>query len=326
MLVKEFNKSVKAKLYDFTYTPFMSSMVIAWIVLNHKYILIYMASFDIEKKLELLKKHDFSFHSQWINIPYAENIFLPILFGLFYTFVYPKISKTFYQYTLNEKKELKKVKQKIEELTPILEEDAKVIKADNYEKTKKIFDLEESISKVENKHLKEIEIFEENSSEQIKIINDGHNKEIKSIKGKLTKEIEKSYKEKMSNLEKDFNESWAEIQKEKNDLLDEITKLNKKLSSHKNITKSSKDTARIVEDDKSKILQYFYNSNYKTSLFSLALDGIVDSTKIPRPKVSKIISELINENILEKNNRGYLFITDTGNFYLVEKFDNENKK
>ena len=326
MLVKEFNKSVKAKLYDFTYTPFMSSMVIAWIVLNHKYILIYMASFDIEKKLELLKKHDFSFHSQWINIPYAENIFLPILFGLFYTFVYPKISKTFYQYTLNEKKELKKVKQKIEELTPILEEDAKVIKADNYEKTKKIFDLEESISKVENKHLKEIEIFEENSSEQIKIINDGHNKEIKSIKGKLTKEIEKSYKEKMSNLEKDFNESWAEVQKEKNDLLDEITKLNKKLSSHKNITKSSKDTARIVEDDKSKILQYFYNSNYKTSLFSLALDGIVDSTKIPRPKVSKIISELINENILEKNNRGYLFITDTGNFYLVEKFDNENKK
>ena len=36
MPINEFSKSMKAKMYDFTYTPFMSSMVIAWIILNHK--------------------------------------------------------------------------------------------------------------------------------------------------------------------------------------------------------------------------------------------------------------------------------------------------
>jgi len=91
MPLNELSKSMKAKIYDFTYTPFISSVVIAWIVLNHKYILIYFASFDLDKKMKLLENYDFS---KW-DIPYMNNVYLPILFGLFYTFIYHWISQLF---------------------------------------------------------------------------------------------------------------------------------------------------------------------------------------------------------------------------------------
>lgn len=51
----EISDSLKVKLYDYSYSPFMGSFIISWIALNHKYILIYFSTMEnITKKLELL--------------------------------------------------------------------------------------------------------------------------------------------------------------------------------------------------------------------------------------------------------------------------------
>ena len=124
-MITDITNSIKAKLYDFTYTPFMSSVVISWVVLNHKYLLIYFGKAPLPKKIVML--NDYSFSSSLSNaaIPYAMNIWFPIIIGLLYVFVYPLVSKIFYEYTLNRTKALKKIKQNIEDETPLTQEEAK---------------------------------------------------------------------------------------------------------------------------------------------------------------------------------------------------------
>lgn len=132
-MIDDIKDSIKAKLYDFQYTPFMSSVLISWVVINHKYLLVFFADYDdLEKKLDLLKEWDFALHTPWFTVPYVMNVLLPILFGLFYVFVYPKINKKFYEYTLERNKELKKIKQDIEDETPITQEKARELKREHY--------------------------------------------------------------------------------------------------------------------------------------------------------------------------------------------------
>lgn len=128
--MSDITNSIKAKLYDFTYTPFMSSMIISWIILNHKYLLIYFGDSKLDEKLTLLNEYDFSWHTSKFDLPYTMNVWFPIIFGLFYVFVYPWASKIFYEYTLERTKALKKVKQKIEDETPITQEEARQIRQD----------------------------------------------------------------------------------------------------------------------------------------------------------------------------------------------------
>jgi len=263
MLVKEFSKSMKAKMYDFTYTPFMSSMVIAWIILNHKYILIYMASYDLDKKLDLLENYDFYI---W-GIPYMSNAILPIIFGLFYTFIYPKISKYFYQYTLNRTKELKTIKKDIEDKTPITEEEAKEYREQFILMSAEIQELRTQLSNANKLVLK------------------------KNTNNHLTKQ----------NIQNKFPNNTSNL-----------------------TTKVLKED--IEEDDKTKILRFFYESNYSGTTESTTLDNIFKKTKIPRPKIQEIINDLVNNNILIRPTESYeqMRISDAGNKFLIETFDKES--
>ena len=129
-MLSDITNSIKAKLYDFTYTPFMSSMIISWIILNHKYLLIYFGDSKLDEKLKHLNEYDFSASIFSLTVPYAMNVWFPIAFGLFYVFAYPWASKIFYEYTLERTKALKEIKQKIEDETPITQEEARQIRQD----------------------------------------------------------------------------------------------------------------------------------------------------------------------------------------------------
>ena len=156
-MLKDIQNSIKAKLYDFTYSPFMSSMIISWIIINHKYILIYMANYDLDKKLALLKQYDFTWHTTWFHVPWVFNIWIPILFGLFYTFIYPMASKKFYEYTLEKNKELKEIKQDIEDITPITQEEARTLRESITQLTENKYELEKKLIEIEDRYKKKIQ-------------------------------------------------------------------------------------------------------------------------------------------------------------------------
>ena len=269
-MLKDVQNSIKAKLYDFTYSPFMSSMIISWIIINHKYILIYMATYDLDKKLTLLKQYDFTWHTTWFHIPWVFNIWIPILFGLFYTFIYPMASKKFYEYTLEKNKELKKIKQDIEDITPITQEEARTLRESITQLTENKYELEKKLIEVEDRYKNKVE--------------EVNNKEITTPSAILPKS-------------------------------------NKKATNIPKIIKNK-------EDDKTKILRFFYESNYKPIVRTRLLDNVVKVIKIARPKSEKILNLLLKDKILYEKPDQYDFnrdieITDDGNKILLEMFDKE---
>ena len=270
-MINDIKNSIKAKLYDFAYTPFMSSMVISWIIINHKYILIYMASYDLDKKLTLLEQYDFTFYISWFSIPWGLNIWLPIAFGLFYTFLYPFASKKFYEYTLEKNKELKKIKQDIEDVTPVTQEEARTLRESITQLTENKFELEKKLIEVEDRYKKKTQEF---NSKMI-VPPTGH-----------------------------------------------VSILNKEVTSLPKIIKNK-------ENDRTKILRFFYESNYKPVIEIQLLDSVVSQTKIARPKAKKIVDQLVQDDILLINSsqyedEKYIDIAKIGNELLIEMFDKEN--
>ncbi len=287
-----------------------------------KYILIYMASHNLDKKLELLKNYDFSL---W-GIPYMYNVILPISFGLFYTFVYPWLSQLFYSYTLNRQKTLKTIKTKAEDQTPITQEEAKALKKENYDKTEILLELEDKIAKIRSDYDMRITTIEDDTKHKITTeLNTLHQKKIKELKQDYEENIEKTKKA----LDEDYKGAYQELMEEKGALKDSLFKTeseNKRLKAEneKLLVQIPKQTIHN-ETAKEKILRYFYESNYRGLIFQDALDSIVKKTNIARPKVSQVIDELMGENIL-KTDSGFLKVTQEGNYYLVQKFDKESKK
>lgn len=292
-MLSDITNSIKAKLYDFTYTPFMSSMIIAWIILNHKYLLIYFAEYGLDEKLELLNEHDFSYVIGTVCIPYAMNVWFPIAFGLFYVFVYPWASKIFYEYTLERTKALKKVKQKIEDETPITQEEAHQIRYD-------------------------IEKLTRERDEQME----------KALKAEAY--YEKKYKERvdeLNNNEEGDDSATGEDSKVYFKVQNELTEDNDKSSPEHSQTPLliNESSSSAKENDKRKILRFFYESNYKPQAESYTLDNIVNKTQIPRPKAQKILDALILEKTLNRTTDSYkiVSITPKGNSILIEMFDEE---
>jgi len=268
-MLSDITNSIKAKLYDFTYTPFMSSMIIAWIILNHKYLLVYFAEHDLDKKLELLNDHSFSSLIGTVCIPYAMNVWFPIAFGLFYVFVYPWASKIFYEYTLERTKALKEVKQKNEDETPITQEEARQIRSDIEQLTKERDDYRDKALQAERR-------YEKKYQDRIK--------ELKVTKDKIKKD--KSIQTPIL---------YADV------------------------------PPVLKENDKKKVLRFFYESNYKTESESQVLDNIVQKTGIRRPKAQKVLDDLVEEKTLSQSSDSYKYIeiTQKGNSELIELFDKE---
>ncbi len=285
-MLSDITNSIKAKLYDFTYTPFMSSMIISWIILNHKYLLIYFGNSKLNEKLTHLNEYDFSASIFGQMIPYAMNVWFPILFGLFYVFAYPWASERFYKYTLERTKALKEIKQKIEDVTPVTQEEARQIRQDITRLTVERDELRERAIKAETYY----------------------------------KDLYQKQAMDLTHPDNDWGDSKPNNPEEDSNFQDKQTKDNDNSAD----TKEAEDVEKI-ENHKDKILRFFYESNYKTKTESQVLDSIVQKTGIRRPKAQKVLDTLVSEKILERGSDSlkYISLTGKGNNLLIDMFDEE---
>lgn len=162
-IYNEVSDSIKAKLYDFTYTPFMSSFVISWIIINHKYLIVFFSQIDIDKKLALLNIYgkktvganlmDDSILPFFHFLEMGSHFFwYPLGIAIFYVFCYPHISHIFYKYTgeMNNKK--KSIKLEYEKKLPISTEEKEAIYLENYSLTTKINELKIKMVEIEKQY------------------------------------------------------------------------------------------------------------------------------------------------------------------------------
>lgn len=181
-MLDEVKKSLKAKLYDLTYSPFMSSYIITWAIIHHKYILICLSKNEIDKKLEILSKYDFGMYDykMWA---------LPLVASLFYVYIYPLISKHFYSYTLDRKKELKEIKSKIEDETPLTKEESKEYRTNFHVMSKQLDETMKELVEQKSKYEEELKIQVEAEKKFLLEKSIKHENEIKEITNKRLKKF-----------------------------------------------------------------------------------------------------------------------------------------
>jgi hypothetical protein len=118
---EDLSKSVKAQLYERANSPLFGALLLAWCGWNYKIIFILLTKGDPEKKLAYIDAFLYSTNYQI----YGNGILFPIGTALAYIYVYPFLAKYPYAYAQKKQKELKEIQQKIEDETPLTQEDAR---------------------------------------------------------------------------------------------------------------------------------------------------------------------------------------------------------
>lgn len=306
---EELKNSIKAKLYDFAYTPFMSSYVISWILFNHKYLLVYFGTSTLDDKLFYLGEC------------HVELLF-PLYVALIYVFIYPAIALVFYYATLWYNKQTMTIKQHIEDETPITQEKARELKREHY---KLADERDQALDKLKKSQKEHAEVLDNTLKPLQDQIESYHSTQ--KVSDELIQKLE-AEKEKMIRQ----HDAAIDIYNTTiNGLEQQIANFKRPayvVDEEEVVAKSptvSVPNERIIisngEDDRTKILRYFYEGNYKAVSEEVALDRIVGYTKLPRPKVKVIFNGLVKEGLLKTDRYEQYQLTDTGNHTLLALFD-----
>lgn len=320
-MIDNIKDSIKAKLYDFAYTPFMSSFIISWIILNHKYLLIYFGDEKLADKIKLLDEHIFKTMPLVGYDCWTYQFWYPLAIALFYVFVYPWFALKFYNATLWYNKKSMAIKQRIDDETPITQEKARELKRAHY---KLEDERDQALDKLKERQKEHEEVLQlalkplQNEIESHITAINASNKLIDALKVE-NESLKKSL------------ETLPIITAERDELKDQFDKMvYLDTSDHPTeIAFAQPSDIEIpkeviqTEDDRTKILRFFYESNYKTIFEESVLDLIVQKTKIPRPKAQKLLNELIENNILRRDSSSRISITSNGNETLIQMFDHE---
>jgi hypothetical protein len=130
----EIVKSIKAFLYDRTVSPLFGAYACAWSIWNYRVIL---AIFDGDATLDAKKNFIDDYfglvfyyvgnHTYYLWGQIVHGILGPVLLTLFYLYVYPKLAKPVYKYSLKKQKELTDIKQESENLRLLTNEESRNI-------------------------------------------------------------------------------------------------------------------------------------------------------------------------------------------------------
>lgn len=117
-------KSFKAQLYDRVTSPLFSSLLIAWATWNHRIFFALLSSSDVAKRFEII---DEVLYPTWKEVLGRGTVY-PLLSALFLIYVFPVPARWAYEYTRSEQKRLKAIQQRIDDETPITQEDARELR------------------------------------------------------------------------------------------------------------------------------------------------------------------------------------------------------
>jgi predicted nucleic acid-binding Zn-ribbon protein len=310
-MFNEVKNSIKARLYDSTYTPFMSSYILSWIFINNLYVLIFFG--DFKDKISLLKEYDFGLYNfnMWAS---------PLAVALVYIYIYPFFLEKFYKHTLKKQKQRNDIKQEVEgkQLLSIEQSRAVRLKQSKLEdvidkKDKKIEDfkneiltLENEKSKIEENVFKKLSIKEEEihkkakdecekSTQSFKIELDKSSKQLESKNNEL-----EEYKIINQNLKNEYEKQNKSILSLKNNiekLTNEIESIKQNNKDMKNI--KYKNFLKEFSNDEITILETIYTNSIGKNHLSILISSINQYTKIPEVKIELGLKSIADKGYME---------------------------
>lgn len=304
----DFKNSIKARLYDFKYTPFLSSYIFSWIYFNSKLILIFTApNLSVEKKIEMLS---------WSQINYE----IPFYFALSYVFIFPIATAIFYAVTLLYKALMNWIQQKIQDKTPLPLAQAKGIREENI---KLELDYKKIVTELEK-------IKQEYSLKETNLTNQFTKKEVE-LENKITGQVEEETKK----LRVDLGKAYKDIT-DKNTLISnlesKISQLKIEISNLKPITEEKplidKAYKRAIESSDSilnnltieqiKVLATFFQNDSKIRKHAFK-DYTNSNFNLSRILIDLRITELSDLTFIQQDTH-YFFITEKGQKVIEQLF------
>lgn len=317
--------SIKARLYDMKYTPFLASYIFFWVYFNAKQILIFTTDkLSINDKIDMLSYG-------------AINVVTPLYYALAYTLVLPIFTAGFYYVTLQYRRLMNYIKQKIEDVTPLPQKEANEIKSENanlrIELDEKIDELSKAKFRFETK---EKSLIEEYATKTTK------------LEESYTKKLEADTKDLKAQLHKantTITDKNTEIQQRNENIKSLNTRLkvfedkeNKKANFGlenavedtrkttgldtlvKQINKDKDDLISNLSNDEKTILQIIYSDDIAMSNSDDYINKLIKNDGFKRVKVQALLSSLVNKEILSLNS-GYYDTTDKGRKIILELFE-----
>lgn len=168
-MLDEITKSIRAELYDRSVSPLMGSFIISWLLWNYKFVLLFFSELAIDEKFKSFDKLYSGYETEKILF----WLIFPSITTIIYLYAYPILAKPVFEYSRKRQKELKEIKTKIEDETPLTIEESR--------------DLRNRFSELEDEYLKEIE---------------RKNREIDRLKSQI-EETQKPTEPKINELQKD---------------------------------------------------------------------------------------------------------------------------
>ena len=306
-MLNEIKDSIKARLYDMKYTPFLASYSFFFIYFNAKLFLIFFdSSLSVQNKIDILSY-------DMVNYCY------PIAGALIYTLVFPFAQIGFYSAKLWFDKQMNSLKHNIEKKILLSLEESQYIRFANkklqdelddyikrFEQTKK--EYEDYKVKLEEEYQTKKDSLDSSFKERVNEANKNLNLEIHTANSVIvdkTTEIE--------NLQKQINSLTKEkenLQKSK-----EIKNISNKISNNEETTSLDTIIQTLNNDEKIVLETFFQNdSNMDKNKFKNIL---FDIKKMQKVTSEKTIQSLISKRILEDNSL-YVILTSLG-LELVDK-------
>lgn len=293
-MLSNIKNSIKARLYDMKYTPFLTSYGFSWIYFNAKVFLIYFEEkLDVQQKIELLSYKD-------INYCY------PLYFALFYVFVFPALQWLFYAVTLFYKREMNSLKHKIEKETLLSAKESKDIR---YANLKIQEELDEYIKKYEDVKKE----YDEYKIQLEKELNASFESKVEDATEKLKQKLH-SANSTIANKDTELGFLQQELvllkpKQEQNKFnKQEIQKVVSR-SKSKSIDKNFEDIISSLSNNEEEVLEVFYeNDKQDKNTFK---NIILDKKNMQRATSEHAIRSLKEKKLVEEKSI-FVSLTDLG--------------
>lgn len=130
-MLDDLAKTVKAQLYERVSSPLLGAFGISWIAWNYRFVLVLVSSMPAADKFTYIDSKIFDSY---------QNIFLhgtlyPLITTLSLIFIYPIPAKFVYEYWRKRQRELKEIKQRIDDETPLTREEARELRHETLKAT-----------------------------------------------------------------------------------------------------------------------------------------------------------------------------------------------
>lgn len=122
-MLENLTKEIKAQLYERARSPLTGAFSISWIAWNFKPIVILLSNEALNSKFNLWSAY-YSSNADSVLFGFVY----PLLSAVFYILFYPYPARWAYEYWYLQHKETKRIQQKIEDETPLTQEESRAIR------------------------------------------------------------------------------------------------------------------------------------------------------------------------------------------------------